>query len=51
MNTVSLYNLLLNDRLSNMVNVVVNVLGDSFSQINNGAFLGSVRFSIVMLSS
>lgn len=48
---MTVYNLLLNDGLSNVMNVVVNVLVDFLAKVNNGAFLAAVNFRVFMLGS
>jgi len=50
-NAVTVNNFLFNDWLSDVVNVVVNVLVHLFTKINNGAFFAAVNFFIAMLRS
>lgn len=50
-NSVSVDNLLLNDWLSDVVNVMLNIFVNALAEVNNSAFLGSVLFRVLVLRS
>lgn len=50
-NAFTLNNLLLNDWLSNVMDMMVNILVNFFAEVDNSAFLAAVDFSVLVLSS
>lgn len=48
---VALNNFLLNDRLGDVMDMVVNILVNALAKVNNGPFFAAVYFGVLVLSS
>lgn len=49
--TFAFNDFLLDDRLGNMVDVMVNILVNPFAKVDDGAFLSAVNFRVLVLGS